>query len=131
MAAINLLFVSRPARDHYLSRCKGKGDNSGTVCLQDAFVIAKQAIDQAPKLIPILGHRYIPDSPQESGNPIFSVYQTDIICYGRDLEEYLGNEFGYYFFGQGRYQITKPVRSIAFWSYLVDLNNGAVDDGVA
>lgn len=96
-----------------------------------ACAIAHQAIEQAPRLIPIAGHRYIPDAPAEAGNPIFSVYQTDIIYYGRDLFEYLENEFGDYFFGQKRYQITEPVKSIAFWSYLVVINDGGVEDGSA
>lgn len=97
--------------------------------LSDAYAIAQNAIDQAPTLIPIRGHRYIPDAPTEAGNPIFSVYQTDIIYYGRDLGEYLENEFGYHFFGKGRHIISEPVKSIAFWSYLVDINNGIIADG--
>jgi hypothetical protein len=97
--------------------------------LEDAFAIAKRAVDAAPRLVPIAGHRFIPDSPHEEGNPVFSVHQTDIIYYGRDLAEYLENEWGYYFFGQGRYKITEPVKSIAFWSYLVAINSGEVDDG--
>jgi hypothetical protein len=96
--------------------------------LEDSLLIAKNAIEQAPILIPILGHRYIPSKPEEIGNPIFSVYQTDIIYYGRDLGEYLENEFGYYFFGKGRYQVTEPVTRIPFWSYLVDLNNNMVGE---
>src|SRR5213078_4455823 len=36
----------------------------------------------APKLIPIYGHRCIPETPHEAGNPIFSVWQMDTICYG-------------------------------------------------
>src|SRR5262249_25570279 len=87
--------------------------------LTEACAIAKLAIDQAPRLIPVAGHRYIPDAPCEEGNPIFSVYQTDIIYYGRDLFEYLENEFGYYFFGHARYQISEPVKQITFWSELV------------
>src|SRR5260370_23892793 len=59
--------------------------------LDDAFAIAKKAVDAAPILIPILGHRYIPDSPNEAGNPVFSVYQTDIIYYGSELAGYLQN----------------------------------------
>jgi hypothetical protein len=97
--------------------------------LENAFSIAKTAVDQAPVLIPILGHRYIPSNPEESGNPVFSVSQTDIIYYGRDLREYLENEFRYAFYGKNRYQITDPVKPIAFWSYLVDINNGVIDDG--
>ena len=53
-----------------------------------AFAVAKRAMDAAPKLVPIAGHRFIPEAPHEEGNPVFSVHQTDIIYYGRDLAEY-------------------------------------------
>ena len=46
-----------------------------------------------PKLIPIYSHRYIPTKPCLSGNPVFSVYQTDIIYYGYDLAQYFAHEF--------------------------------------
>src|SRR5690348_10376070 len=41
-----------------------------------AFEIARQEVARAPRLIPIYGHRYIPDEPRLVGNPVFSVYQT-------------------------------------------------------
>lgn len=83
--------------------------------LQKAFTIAKQNIDKAPKLIPIRGHRYIPSSPHEINNPVFSVYQTDIIYYGSNLWNYFENEF-YYYFQKQQYQINEPVKRIEFWS---------------
>ena len=61
--------------------------------LPDAFKIAEKQVSAAPKLIPIYSHRYIPDDPQRSGNPVFSVWQTDIIYYGYDLPCYLQREF--------------------------------------
>jgi hypothetical protein len=54
----------------------------------------RRAISQAPRLIPIFAHRYIPVVPHQNGNPVFSVYQTDIIYYGNDLAGYFHNEFG-------------------------------------
>ncbi|HEY0727864.1 MAG TPA: hypothetical protein VGD38_07350 [Pyrinomonadaceae bacterium] len=87
--------------------------------LSDAFEIAKGKVDAAPKLIPILGHRYLPARPLLEGNPVFSVYQTDIIYYGSNLWEYFQNEFHYYF-GVAEYQITAPPRRIEFWSDFVD-----------
>jgi len=59
----------------------------------DKIEIAKQRYKTYPKLIPIYAHRYIPSKPCENGNPIFSVYQMDIICYGLDLESYFVCEF--------------------------------------
>ena len=61
--------------------------------LAECFAIARKAVDAAPKLIPVYSHRYIPDRPCLPGNPVFSVYQTDIIYYGSDLQNYLENEY--------------------------------------
>jgi hypothetical protein len=88
-----------------------------------AFAIARKKIDEAPKLIPICGHRYIPSVPSLVGNPVFSVYQTDIIHYGADLPNYLENEF-YYYFETPEYSLKEPIRRIEFWTRLVELNNG-------
>lgn len=72
-------------------------------------------VDAAPRLIPLIGHRYIPEQPHESGNPVFSVMQSDIIYYGANLHQYLNNEF------HEPCQIGKT-REIAFWSEMVRRN---------
>lgn len=56
-------------------------------------LVAAQHYASYPRLIPVYSHRYIPDRPHESGNPIYSVYQTDVIYYGYDLASYFANEF--------------------------------------
>jgi len=86
-----------------------------------AFAIAKKKIDEAPKLIPVCGHRYIPDDPSLADNPVFSVYQSDIIYYGADLGNYLENEFHYYF-QTPEYFLKEPIRRIDLWSQLVEKN---------
>ena len=83
-----------------------------------AFDVARRAVSQAPRLIPICSHRYIPAEPNEPGNPVFSVYQTDIIYYGTDLTDYLQNEYKYYF-GRAGYTLTGVPKEIGFWSALV------------
>jgi|SRR6478609_10210085 len=69
----------------------------------------------APLLIPLIGHRYIPEEPHQAGNPIFSVMQADVIYYGADLAEYFANEF------DGTWKIGRT-RYIPFWSDLVERN---------
>ena len=88
-----------------------------------AFEIARQAVARAPRLIPVYGHRYIPDEPQLAGNPVFSAHQTDIIYYGGNLAHYFANEFrpGVYRWSE---EHERTVRKIRFWSRLVDMNNG-------
>jgi hypothetical protein len=58
------------------------------------LAVARAAVEAAPRLIPVFAHRYLPAEPEDAGNPVFSVHQTDIIHYGADLRSYLANEFG-------------------------------------
>jgi len=88
--------------------------------LEDALEIARRHIASAPRLIPVYGHRYLASSPSEIGNPVFSVHQTDVIYYGRDLRSYVAHEFGRMTF---REATTPEPRKIAFWSELVEANS--------
>jgi hypothetical protein len=81
----------------------------------ERIAIVKQNFNSYPKLIPIYSHRFIPSLPNEIGNPVFSVYQMDIIYYGYDLCNYLANEFR--FILPPHYEIlTEPKKTIHFWS---------------
>lgn len=82
----------------------------------EARRICMEAFVMFPKLIPIYSHRYIPEDPREEGNPIFSVYQTDIIYYGENLESYFEIEFGQKSYGSIDYSAIKPIK---FWREFV------------
>lgn len=84
-----------------------------------AFEQLKQLVQAAPTLIPIRGHRYMPSSPLEEGNPVLSVYQSDIICYGLNLEDYFKNEYSRHF-GRNGYELHGAPRHIDFWSLFLD-----------
>lgn len=83
--------------------------------IADRIGIARERVEVAPRLIPIYSHRYIPAKPSAAGNPVLSVYQTDIIVYGADLADYFHREFG----------IPRPPwardtpRSIEFWDTII------------
>lgn len=81
--------------------------------------VLKAIVGAAPRLIPLIAHRYIPETPSEAGNPIFSVMQADVIYYGANLEEYFANEFGDEF--GDTLHLGSP-RRIPFWSDLVERN---------
>ncbi|HEY2588371.1 MAG TPA: SMI1/KNR4 family protein [Tepidisphaeraceae bacterium] len=77
----------------------------------DAVRRGEELVSAAPRLIPIYGHRMMPDEPNLPGNPVFSVHQTDIIHYGYDLADYLRHEFHL----PGRRPWPDEVRRIRFW----------------
>jgi hypothetical protein len=89
-------------------------DSWGTKPSSEAarHAIVKNAIDKAPKLIPIFAHRFIPAEPNNAGNPVFSVHQTDIIYYGNDLADYFRREFRV---PLPEWAARQP-RSIRFWN---------------
>lgn len=57
-----------------------------------ALSVARRALEQTPRLVPVYGHRYTPALP-ETDLPVFSVMQTDVIVYGDTLPGYLRHEF--------------------------------------
>lgn len=91
------------------------GDRPGTP--EARSEVLAQIVGDAPKLIPLISHRYLPAEPHEAGNPVFSVYQSDVIYYGGDLANYLAREFG-----DPRPPLSRPTRHIRFWSDLVERN---------
>ncbi|QDT79493.1 hypothetical protein Mal35_29570 [Gimesia maris] len=96
--------------------------------LQAAIEMAHRYVTAAPTLIPVCSHRYIPATPAEAGNPVFSVHQTDIIYYGLNLWDYFEQEFAEHeegWYAGERYaefteaQYFAAHRDIPFWSRLV------------
>lgn len=85
--------------------------------LAAAIEVARTALQKAPTLIPIYSHRYLPAEPELPGNPVFAVYQTDIVYYGSDLRKYMEHEFG-----GGSYSdaVHGNPRRIPFWSEIVE-----------
>lgn len=79
--------------------------------------IARKHFETYPKLIPIYSHRFIPESSYESGNPIFSVYQMDIIYYGANLEDYFIEEFK---LNNLKNIDKKSYKKIEFWTDIVE-----------
>lgn len=85
--------------------------------LTEQICIAKSFYKNCPKLLPLYSHRFLPSTPCEMGNPVLSVWQTDIIYYDNDLLTYLCHEFGIKNY-KSSFQRKKP-KHIEFWSDLI------------
>lgn len=79
--------------------------------------VLRARLAKAPKLIPLISHRFIPEAPHEPDNPVFSMHGEDTIFYGANLTEYFENEFS-------RRYVIGPTKHIPFWSDLVRRNSG-------
>jgi hypothetical protein len=101
----------------------------------------KPIVDVAPRLIPLYAHRYLLAEPCQAGNPVLSIWGSDIIIIAPDLRTYLLGEFGDNFSGSSLLRLTthdqKEAReerkrlwnerkheyeSIPFWEYYLPQN---------
>lgn len=89
--------------------------------------VVRSALKQAPKLIPLYAHRFLPETPGEAGNPVFSMQGFDAIYYGENLPDYLEREFGRARYAHVCVPPPAPPRHIPFWSDLVERFDEAYD----
>ena len=79
-----------------------------------------------PRLLPIYGHRYLSAEPVESGNPVFSIMQSDIIYYGHDLTDYLLREFA----PSSPFDVPQdPIKFVPVWSNFAETTDGFATGG--
>jgi hypothetical protein len=57
--------------------------------LPQRLAAVRSMVAAAPKLTPVVGHRYLVPANTEQGYAVLSVYQGDIITYGNDLRALL------------------------------------------
>lgn len=67
------------------------GPQPDTLAAQEARV--HELVEGAPRLIPVFGHRYLLAEPCAADNPVFSVWQSDIVVYAANLRDYFLFEF--------------------------------------
>ncbi len=105
----------------------GWGARAATLSEGEARI--RELVAAAPRLIPIYGHRYILGEPHTSGNPVLSVYQSDIIVYGQNLRSYLLVEFAAILGISPAQNLdeeqtgTSAVEDVPFWGEFLAWNN--------
>lgn len=87
----------------------------------EQFSVAEMNFKTYPTLIPVYSHRYMPGEPRIHDNPVFSVYQMDIIYYGYNLASYLADEFRFDL-SDSFEKIEEPKHDIEFWTWCVENN---------
>ncbi|MBU1077035.1 MAG: hypothetical protein KKH98_07075, partial [Spirochaetes bacterium] len=86
-------------------------------------------LKEAPRIIPVYGHRFLLIEPCRSDNPIFSIHQSDIICYGANFRRYLLTELADLIgidseksYWASFKELRSPVEDIPFWGELYKNN---------
>ena len=77
--------------------------------------VLRRALADAPRLIPIYGHRFLPESVgATAGNPVISMHGFDTIYYGSNLADYFMRE------DRTEKSPMGPVRHVPFWSDIIE-----------
>ncbi|MBF6447355.1 MULTISPECIES: hypothetical protein [Nocardia] len=84
--------------------------------------IARRGLADAPQLIPVFGHRFLPGIAGQCGHPVVSIVQTDAIYAGLDLSDYLRREFL-----QQASDLDLAHATAPFWNYLLGDSGGPPD----
>lgn len=80
--------------------------------LEESLAEAQRRFVEAPTLIPVRSHHYLPTTPCNQGNPVLFVRQTDVTYAARDLWAYLADPF---VSRQPMYRVP-DARDIPFWT---------------
>jgi hypothetical protein len=88
----------------------------------DRAEVLSRIVSHAPKLIPLYSHRFLPAEPHEVGNPVFSVYQADVIHYGANLMDYFEREF------EDKNRPWPQIKRVRFWTDLAERNGLSPDE---
>ena len=75
--------------------------------------------ENAPKLFPIFYHRYIPSGIYDDP-PVFSIMGTDIIVYGKNISDWVQNE---YYPESARIYLKKIKTKVPFWMSILDYSD--------
>jgi hypothetical protein len=59
--------------------------------VEEAVAVARRYLMTVPRMVPVYSHRYLPAGLTD--HPVLSIYQTDIILYGNDLNDWIHREF--------------------------------------
>jgi hypothetical protein len=93
--------------------------------LTDQLALAESYLRNYPRMIPLYAHRYLPSCPKQIANPVYSIYQTDIIIYGDNLFHYFQHEFRLKIFQKDCSTPNDlPRNETPFWTELYKWSNG-------
>ena len=70
----------------------------------------------APKIIPVYSHRFMPGINDDNDPPVLSIHYGDIVYYGRNLQEYLLHEFC----GVDIPKYISEYKNVPFWTDMME-----------
>jgi hypothetical protein len=79
----------------------------------------RELVSGGPQLVPVFGHRFLVGPGDRAGNPVLSIYGSDVIVYAPNLWAYLPLELGLFeLLAQTPTETNVP--AIDFWQDVID-----------
>jgi hypothetical protein len=87
--------------------------------------LVRELVAAGPQLVPVFGHRYLAGPGDRAGNPVLSIYGSDVIVYAPGLRAYLPSELGLSPPSTPGYESAGTEEPIPFWQDVIDGLSGA------
>ena len=95
--------------------------------------VVRRLVKEAPKLIPIIGRRYLLSEPSRAGNAVVAVRSSGLVFHAGDMRQFLLKELSRVLPSdvaaaagavKSEAQMAEGVRGTPFWGELIELGSG-------
>ena len=109
-------FVKRASFEEYIPNNTYSPDQWCKISREQRVEVVAELYKNAPKIIPVCSHRFMPEMNDDNDPPVLSIYYDDIVYYGRNLQEYLLHEFC----GVDIPKYISEYKNVPFWTDMME-----------
>ena len=109
-------FVKSASFEEYIPNSSYSPDQWCKISREQRVEVVAELYKNAPKIIPVYFHRFMPEMNDDNDPPVLSIYYGDIVYYGRNLQEYLLHEFC----GVDIPKYISEYKNVPFWTDMME-----------
>ena len=102
--------------EEYIPNSTYSPDQWCKISREQRVEVVAELYKNAPKIIPVYSHRFIPEMNDDNDPPVLSIHYGDIVYYGRNLQEYLLHEFC----GVDIPKYISEYKNVPFWTDMME-----------
>lgn len=109
-------FVKSASFEEYIPNSTYSPDQWCKISREQRVEVVAELYKNAPKIIPVYSHRFMPEMNDDNDQPVLSIHYGDIVYYGRNLQEYLLYEFC----GVDISKYISEYKNVPFWTDMME-----------
>ena len=102
--------------EEYIPNSAYSPDQWCKISREQRVEVVAELYKNAPKIIPVCSHRFMPEMNDDNDPPVLSIHYGDIVYYGRNLQGYLLHEFC----GVDIPKYISEYKNVPFWTDMME-----------